>query len=97
MIEEKTPLRAITKEDETELISGECSDGENNLYLVYNIGDTGDSEESARVCEGNNDCGAGLVCQSGKCVCADPCDSSCSKFNQCEWDACSLLVFLPGI
>ena len=46
MIGDKTPLRALSKgegENETQLALGDCSEGSNDFYLVYNIGGVGSS------------------------------------------------------
>ena len=65
MIGDNTPLRALSKgegENETELTAGDCAEGNNDIYLVYNIGDIGGSSGGGGYCsthECNRNCGGG--------------------------------------
>ena len=65
MIGDKTPLRALSKgdgENETELTAGNCADGENSFYLVYNIGGVGTIDETGTTTCDDGKSWNGIVC-----------------------------------
>jgi len=107
MIGDNTPLRALSKgdgENETELTAGDCADGSNDFYLVYNIGGVGSEPERTTKEDGScrdgytgADCSEPITCQNGGQWTADGCECPNGWYGKtCDSDCNGIKLYGDG-